>query len=94
MMLSRLPAAPAMNAPIANVTACIRMTSTPISAAASRSIRIAMIARPSLLSRNKGTDRRSQKCKDHHCNPIKRQHNRAEEMSRAVDRVPLFGNRP
>ena len=53
MMLSNAPAAPAMKAPMAKVTALMRLTSTPISAAASRSMRTATMARPMLLSRSR-----------------------------------------
>ena len=52
MMLSSAPAAPAMNAPTAKVIALMCLTSTPISAAASRSMRTATMARPIRLSRN------------------------------------------
>ena len=53
MMLSNAPAAPAMKAPMANVTALMCLTSTPISAAASRSMRTATMARPIALSRSR-----------------------------------------
>jgi len=46
------PAAPAMKAPMPKVTALMRGTATPIRAAASRSMRTAMIARPMRLSRS------------------------------------------
>ena len=52
MMLSSAPAAPAIRAPMPKVMALMRLTSTPISAAASRSMRTATMARPMLLSRS------------------------------------------
>ena len=52
MMLSSAPAAPAISAPIPKVMALMRLTSTPISAAASRSMRTATMARPMRLSRS------------------------------------------
>ncbi len=79
MMLSRAPAAPAIKAPMPKVTALIRLTSTPISAAASRSMRTATMARPMRAVAQQTIEKhRQQKRERHRRDPVAGQEHRSD----------------
>src|SRR5262249_22343048 len=96
MMLSSAPAAPAISAPMPKVIALMRLTSTPISAAASRSIRTATMARPILLSR-RSRHSKTVSSERHGSDPVARQEHRADlkgaEGPGKIDRPVVGGER-
>ena len=98
MMLSSAPAAPAIRAPMPKVMALMRLTSTPISAAASRSMRTATMARPiRAVAQQPVEQHREQQRERHRRDPVARQEHRADldrpERMGQIDRPVVGGER-